>query len=230
MKIPKRQKSKKRRFRIKCLVTALALAGTVLAVDIQLRPAVTTAAEGQAMLYATQAIQDTVYEEISSLELQYGDLVHLTYNDAGSVTSLQTDMLAMSQFQSAVTSSIIQKILLFENHQLCLPIGTLTGSPLFSGRGPEVEIRLVPSSFVQTQVRNVFESEGINQTRHQIILNVKLDIQAVLPGYSISSRVDTDICLAETVIVGLVPSAFTLVSDGTDPLVGMIQDYGAGEG
>ena len=35
------------------------------------------------------------------------------------------------------------------------------------------------------------------------------------------------ICLAETVIVGLVPGAYTWVSDGTDPLVGMIQDYGA---
>ena len=44
-----------------------------------------------------------------------------------------------------------------------------------------------------------------------------------------SSQVDTDICLAETVIVGLVPGAYTMVADGTDPLVGMIQDYGAGE-
>ncbi len=230
MLVQKRRKRKKRKFRIKCLLAALALLGGLAAADIQLRPAVTAAAESQAMLYATQAIQDTVYSQVSQMELQYGDLVRLTYSDQGSVTSLQTDMLAMSKFQSSVTSSIIQRILLFENHRLLLPIGTLTGSPILSGRGPKVEIKLVPSSFVETQIRNEFDSEGINQTRHQVILNVKMDIQAVLPGYSISSRVDTDICLAETVIVGLVPSAFTLVSDGTDPLVGLIQDYGAAEG
>ena len=33
--------------------------------------------------------------------------------------------------------------------------------------------------------------------------------------------------LAETIIVGLVPDAYTEVYGGTDDLVGMIQDYGA---
>lgn len=219
-----------RRARLRWLLAALALCAGLAAADAQLRPAVTAAAESQAVLYATQAIQDTVYDQVSRLELEYGDLVRLTYSDQGSVTSLQTDMLAMSKFQSSVTRSIIGRILDFESHRLSLPVGTLTGSPILSGRGPEVEIKLVPSSFVETRIRNEFDSEGINQTRHQVVLNVKLDIQAVLPGYAISSRVDTDICLAETVIVGLVPSAFTLVSDGTDPLVGLIQDYGASEG
>ena len=65
---------------------------------------------------------------------------------------------------------------------------------------------------------------------YQILLNVRLEIQAVLPGYAAGTLVDTDVCLAETVIVGLVPGAYTWVSDGTDPLVGLIQDYGAGEG
>ena len=135
----------------------------------------------------------------------------------------------MSRLQSAVTTSVIESILRFSSQQVTLPAGSLTGNPFFSGRGPEVEIRLIPAGFVQTQMKNVFESAGINQTRHQILLNVRLDIQAVLPGYAIANQVDTDICLAETVIVGLVPGAYTWVSDGTDPLVGMIQDYGAGE-
>lgn len=223
------QKSKKRRLRFKCLLMAAILIAALLWTDAQLRPAITMAAGSQANLYATQAIQEAVFREVEALELDYGDLVRLTYSDQGTVTSLQTDMLAMSKLQSSVTSSVIESVLRFSSQRITLPAGTLTGNPFLSGWGPEVEVRLIPAGFVQTQVKNVFDSAGINQTRHQILLNVRLDIQAVLPGYAISNQVDTDICLAETVIVGLVPGAYTWVSDGTDPLVGMIQDYGAGE-
>ena len=212
MLVQKRRKSKKRKFRIKCLLAALALLGGLAAADIQLRPAVTAAAESQAMLYATQAIQDTVYSQVSQMELQYGDLVRLTYSDQGSVTSLQTDMLAMSKFQSSVTSSIIQRILFFENHRLLLPIGTLTGSPILSGRGPEVEIKLVPSSFVETQIRNEFDSEGINQTRHQIILELVVDIDVLVPWDMLSTQVVSEVLVAETVIVGQVPERYLEVN------------------
>ena len=229
MRIRKEQKSKKRRLRLKCLLLAAVLIAALLGTDAQLRPAIAAAAGSQANLYATQAIQEAVFQEMEGLELEYGDLVRLTYSDQGSVTSLQTDMLAMSRLQSAVTTSVIESILRFSSQQVTLPAGSLTGNPFFSGRGPEVEIRLIPAGFVQTQMKNVFESAGINQTRHQILLNVRLDIQAVLPGYAIANQVDTDICLAETVIVGLVPGPYTWVSDGTDPLVGMIQDNGARE-
>ena len=205
MRIRKEQKSKKRRLRLKCLLLAAVLIAALLGTDAQLRPAIAAAAGSQANLYATQAIQEAVFQEMEGLELEYGDLVRLTYSDQGSVTSLQTDMLAMSRLQSAVTTSVIESILRFSSQQVTLPAGSLTGNPFFSGRGPEVEIRLIPAGFVQTQMKNVFESAGINQTRHQILLNVRLDIQAVLPGYAIANQVDTDICLAETVIVGLVP-------------------------
>lgn len=229
MGLKRRRKSKGRRFRRFCFLLALTLTGGILAVDAMLRPTVTAAAESQANLYATKAIQETVYREMERLEMEYGDLVRLTYGDQGTVTSLQTDMLAMSKLQSAVTSSVIDSILRLSSQELSLPIGTLTGNPFLSGRGPEVEVRLIPAGFVETRLRNVFDGAGINQTRHQILLNIRLDYQAMLPGYAIGSQVDTDIVLAETVIVGLVPGAYTLVGDGTDPLVGLIQDYGAGE-
>lgn len=229
MVIQRRQTGKRRRFRRRCLLLALALLGTLLAADAKLRPAVTAAAGSQANLYATRAIQEAVYREVEQLQPEYGDLVRLTYSDQGTVTSLQTDMLAMSKLQSAVTASVIDSILQFSSQTITLPAGTLTGNPFLSGRGPAVEVRLIPAGFVQTRLKNVFDEAGINQTRHQILLNVRLEIQAVLPGYAIGSQVDTDVCLAETVIVGLVPGAYTWVSDGTDPLVGLIQDYGAGE-
>ena len=159
--------------------------------------------------------------------LRYENLVHLTYSEAGNVTALQTDITSMNILQSNITNRIVQQILTFDNQTVDVPIGTLLGGPFFSGRGPEVEIKIIPASFIETQIVNRFDSAGINQTRHQIFLNVKLTVSAVIPGYSVTSDVNTNVLLAETVIVGAVPEAFTEVSDGTDPMVGLIQDYGA---
>ena len=54
-----------------------------------------------------------------------------------------------------------------------------------------------------------------------------VDMLSLLPGYRISSQAQSNIILAETIIVGLVPDAYTEVYGVTDDLVGMIQDYGA---
>ena len=126
MRIRKEQKSKKRRLRLKCLLLAAVLIAALLGTDAQLRPAIAAAAGSQANLYATQAIQEAVFQEMEGLELEYGDLVRLTYSDQGSVTSLQTDMLAMSRLQSAVTTSVIESILRFSSQQVTLPAGSLT--------------------------------------------------------------------------------------------------------
>ena len=165
MNIPKGQKTKKKRFRRKCFLLALLLFGSALFTDAQLRPAVTASAGSQANLYATRAIQDAVYQELERLETEYGDLVRLTYSDQGTVTSLQTDMLALSKLQSSVTTSVIGSILDFTHQEILLPAGSLTGSAFLSGRGPDVEIRLVPAGFVETRVKNIFDTAGIKDRK-----------------------------------------------------------------
>lgn len=88
-------------------------------------------------------------------------------------------------------------------------------------------LRLRPVGLVKTKIINQFDEAGINQTRHRIQLQVTVDMLSLLPGYRISSQAQSNIILAETIIVGLVPDAYTEVYGGTDDLVGMIQDYGA---
>ena len=90
-----------------------------------------------------------------------------------------------------------------------------------------VALQLRPVGLVKTKIINQFDEAGINQTRHRIQLQVTVDMLSLLPGYRISSQAQCNVILAETIIVGLVPDAYTEVYGGTDDLVGMIQDYGA---
>ncbi|MEG1441994.1 MAG: sporulation protein YunB, partial [Oscillospiraceae bacterium] len=53
-----------------------------------------------------------------------------------------------------------------------------------------------------------FESVGINQTRHRIMVVVKVPISIAAPLKKISSEVVSEVPIAETVIVGDVPNTY----------------------
>ncbi|MBQ3242755.1 MAG: sporulation protein YunB, partial [Oscillospiraceae bacterium] len=51
-------------------------------------------------------------------------------------------------------------------------------------------------------------SAGVNQTQHRIYLQLDVEIEAVIPGFSAKTSVQTQVELAQTVIVGEVPQFY----------------------
>ena len=99
-----------------------------------------------------------------------------------------------------------------EEQQIAIALGTLSGVQLLSGRGPDVHLRVEPAGYLTSEVENRFESAGINQTRHQIMLLLDMRVMAIIPGYTTSTEIHTEYCLAETVIVGTVPDTLLTLS------------------
>ena len=220
-------KKKPKSIRWKLFGVAFLLVAVIFGFDARLRPMIKTYSTNQAAMHVTNIINKSVYEEIVSNKIEYNNLVNLTYDELGEVTSLQTNMLELNQLQSCITNRVIDHMLDFDNQVVMISLGALLGGPMFSGRGPEIAVKLIPSNFIKTDIVNHFDSAGINQTRHRVVMEIELTVSAVMPGYRSSTTVTSNVVLAETIIVGTVPEAFTKVSDGGDPLIGMIQDYGA---
>ena len=72
------------------------------------------------------------------------------------------------------------------------------------GRGPHNRSRGSITS-TKTDFENVFESAGINQTQHSIMLNVETTVILTLSGRRVTQTVETSFCVAQTVIIGSVP-------------------------
>jgi hypothetical protein len=71
--------------------------------------------------------------------------------------------------------------------------------------------------YVESKMTHHFDSAGINQTRHQIILEMQTTIRTTLPLSASNISVQTNVLLAETVIVGVSPDSFTrIVTDDAD--------------
>ena len=56
--------------------------------------------------------------------------------------------------------------------------------------------------------KNELSDAGINQTKHQIKLDVVVDIDVIMPWQTISTQVVSEILIAETVILGDVPDTY----------------------
>ncbi len=205
----------------------LILLGTFIGLDLGIRPMVKASAASQTQIAVNRMIQRAVLEVLEEDGLRYQSFVSLQQNLNGETTALTTDTVLINRLQGELLEKILQTLQETRQITLQLPLGSLTGSQFLAGRGPLVTLRLRPVGLVKTKIVNQFDEAGINQTRHRIQLQVTVDMLSLLPGYRISSQAQSNIILAETIIVGLVPDAYTEVYGGTDDLVGMIQDYGA---
>lgn len=196
-------------------------------VDSQLRPLLESAAQSQATIVSTKAVNDAVTEELAKQGLGYEDLVHVTQTSEGKVTSIESDVVEINLMKSKITSAIQDRLSQNDIQSTGIPLGNLLGSNYLVGRGPLIPLKITLAGTVITELQSQFLSAGINQTKHELTLSVKARIYIQMPGYYTTAEITTNFLVAETVIVGEVPDAFTNVVTPSNDLPNIIMDYGA---
>lgn len=184
------------------------IAALAVWMDFSMRPAIENIAEHQAKVLATRLINEAMLAQMERSDVRYDELVRVTRGENGDITSIEANMSQINRLKSQMSDSVIQSLEESENRQISLPLGTVIGNQFTSGRGPLIEIKVVPTGYVQSEIFNHFSSAGINQTLHQIMLRITVQMVVVLPGYIIPAETETNFCIAETVIVGEIPQGY----------------------
>ncbi|MHC1694422.1 MAG: sporulation protein YunB [Eubacteriales bacterium] len=221
----------KLRFRllIFLIIVIIIAASSITLFEIRLKPIVKQMALASAERIATRAISEAVYDEMNEDNVKYEDLIVLEKDAKGKISALKTNVIQINRLKSHLPVVILDKLGKIEQTEINIPIGTIINGELLSGRGMRVNVRLVPVGSVTTDISNVFTGAGINQTRHQVMLTIHATVSLVMPITAISADIHTSICIAETIIVGEVPNAYTLVIEPGLDTAGEINDYGAEE-
>lgn len=205
-------KKKKKKIFIKILIFFMILALIFFIVlkyaEVKIRPIISSMATSQARSLASRVVSEAIYEEIESDNITYDTLVSFEKDTAGSITALKTNIIMINKLKSRLAVVILNKLSNVDNLTLYIPVGNLINGEFLSGRGPKIEVRLLPVGSVTTDISNVFTDAGINQTRHQILLDVRVVISVIMPFSVESTDILTSICIAETVIVGTVPEMY----------------------
>ena len=155
----------------------------------------------------TLAINEAIYMEMSEGTFDYGYFVNLEKDTQGNITAITSNMARINTLSAELLQEIVDTA---GGGDLVIrvPIGNLTGMNLLHGRGPDVPVRIIMLTSSRADFRNEVSSAGINQMRHQIVLEVTVDIDVLIPWKTLSTQVVSEVLVAETVIVGDVPKLY----------------------
>lgn len=144
--------------------------------------------------------------------MQEGDyegdyFVTFSKNDRGEVTAISSNMARINALSSRILDRVVGAT---DNRTLTveIPLGNLTGISLLMGRGPGVPVQIIMLTSSRVEFNNSIVTAGINQTKHQINLDVKVDIDILIPWATESAQVVTEVLIADTIVVGQVPETY----------------------
>ena len=208
---------RKRKFRFAYLLLIFFVLFTVFVLIFEFRftPVITAMAESRAGNIATETVNNAVRKVLCEKNLTYENLVMLTRDNEGNVTSVTVDSVKTNRLCSEIRTEIVEDLSALGEREVSIPIGNFTGMDIFTGRGPRLKFVISLSGSASTDIINEFHTAGINQTRHQMILNVKTRIYIIMQSGNITAETENSIVIAETVIVGKVPEIY---SDGNEDL------------
>ena len=103
---------------------------------------------------------------------------------------------------------INDEILAVDTSELGIPVGSLILPELFSGRGPGIPVQILSIRNSDGSFKSYFTEAGINQTLHQVTMEVIVDVSVLVLGKTEDFTVSSQVIVAETVIVGHVPDTF----------------------
>ena len=172
----------------------------------QVSPTIKTLSDTRAKAIALKATNEAVMDRIEKIE--YENLIKVTTNSNGMVTSLNADVIEMNKLSADISTDIQKRLLTMEDTDIQIPFGRFLGLSVFSGYGPRITVRAIPTGNVSVDFKTEFKSEGINQTRHRIYLDIKTSVRMVAPFISAVVPFETNMTVAETVIVGDIPDSY----------------------
>ena len=157
---------------------------------------------------------DAIARQIAKGEIQYDRIVYFEKDLDGRITALKTNMSEVNRLKTDILNIINDEILALDSADMGIPIGSLFLSELFSGKGPAIPVHILSIRNADANFISHFSQAGINQTLHQVTMEVSIDVAVLVLGRTSSFTMCSEVLVAETVLVGDVPDTF-LQTGGT---------------
>ena len=194
--------------------------GVILFIDSAIKPAMDAIAQVRVRYYAVDIMNNAI-KQVTSTEDNIRSIVEVLTNADGSVRLVQTDSVAMNRLSTLVSQTAQDMLQQLTDIDISIPLGSLVSNGLFSGRGPDIKINMVPAGAVNTSFSTEFENAGINQTRHRVYLEVSAQVRIVAPLSGSAIEVKTIVPITEMIIVGDVPDTYINV-DSVDSALDLV--------
>ena len=201
-------RKRRRRWKLRMIVL-LALAGwAFFGLRSRLWPVVRSLAQTQVINTASDLINDAILEQIMEGQIQYDRIVYFEKDLDGRITALKTNMAEVNRLKTETLNLINDEIMAQDTETLGVSLGSLILPEFFSGKGPQIPVRILAIRNSDANFQSEFTEAGINQTLQQLRMDVLVDVTILVLGQTETFTVSSQMVVAETIIVGDVPATY----------------------
>lgn len=183
-------------------------------------PVIIESSEAKTRSLSQKAVEMAIYQTINTNNI-YDSLIMINRDSEGNVAYISTNSLQINLLARELVKSAQEELENLGAKGINIPIGTFTGMPIFVGRGPNINIKLLPIGSISCKFDSEFINAGINQTNHKIYLTVTSKVSVILPTAHQTVQTTTQIMIAESIIVGKIPDTY-LHSSNLDDMLNLI--------
>lgn len=165
-------------------------------------------AQTQVQNSTSDLINDAIDEQISSGNIQYDRIVYFEKDLNGKITALKTNMSEVNRLKTSILNTINNEILALDTADLGIPLGSLFFPEFLAGRGPHIPVHIMSIRNSEATFTSNFTEAGINQTLQQLVMLISVDVTVLVLGRTDTFTINSQVVVAETIIVGDVPDTF----------------------
>lgn len=205
-KIVKRKRSKRKKLFVALLIIGAIIAAVCIFIKSNVNPMIVTISNERIRALTTDAVSTAVLDVMS--ENSSVEYLKVTRDEKQNIKSVDMNTAAINDLAQKITLSAQKRINEIGNDGIKIPVGSLSGVTLFTGLGPDINIKIYLVGSTQTQIISMFTSAGINQTLHRLYINIAGSVAVAVPGLPSTIKTSTQVLMSEMIIVGEVPPTY----------------------
>ena len=120
-------------------------------------------------------------EEVFSDPETYENMVILERDSENHVTALRTDMIAIGRIKTRLVNGLFDRLEDLEQTTIEVPLGSVFAPRFLSGMGAGGGHRMAGLTQMEAEFVSAFSAAGINQTRHNIIIEIHAGFRILTP-------------------------------------------------
>lgn len=215
-KVIKKRRSAKKTIVICCCVLAVIIAAVSIFISNNVNPMIVLISREKIRALTYDAVANAVLNVMTTINDE--ELMTITRDNNDDIKNVTINTQKINDLAQNITIAAQKNINTIGEDGIKIPVGSLSGVTLFTGLGPNINIKIYLVGSTRTQIQSVFSESGINQTLHRLLFNIDGSIAIAVPGLPSTINTTTQVVMCETIIIGEVPPTYLNAANVGDML------------
>ena len=216
----KAKKKIKRKANLMLAILLFIIIGGMLYLNLVINPVIIATSTAKVRSLSQRAVENVVWQVLSDSTL-YDTLINITRDENGKILAVNSNSAIINMLALELTEKSQDALSQMGGSGIKIPIGSFSGMPIFTGRGPNITIKMLPIGTIYCKFFSSFTSAGINQTNHRVYLRVYSSVSVILPMANQIIDTQTELMISESIIIGDIPETY-LSSPSLDEMLNLV--------